>query len=229
MVTGAGRGIGRAIARKLSQQGASVLCLSRTSSELEETIAGAEGAHALAIDIAAEASGRHIVQRAMDGLGRIDMLIHSAGVFCAGTLDQLDFADFDRLFRINVRAPYALTQTALPVLKQAKGQIVFVNSTILRAANIAGRGTFAATQCALKALADSIRDEVNATGVRVLSVMPGTTATPRQEALFAAVGRDYHPERLLQPDDVAEVVCAALALPRTAEATDLFVRPMLAG
>jgi hypothetical protein len=60
----------------------------------------------------------------------------------------------------------------------------------------------------------------------VLSIMPGSTATPRQEQLFAAAGQPYRPELLLQPEDVAALACNALLLSRTAEATDLFIRPM---
>jgi NADP-dependent 3-hydroxy acid dehydrogenase YdfG len=84
----------------------------------------------------------------------------------------------------------------------------------------------AVAQAALKAFADSLRDEVNPYGVRVLSIVPGTTATPRQEQLHAAAGQPYRPELLLQPEDIAELACNALLLPRTAEATDLFIRPM---
>ena len=101
-----------------------------------------------------------------------------------------------------------------------------MNSSIIRAANTAGRGMHAVTQAALKAFADSLRGEVNTYGVRVLSIMPGSTATPRQEQLFAAAGQPYRPELLLQPEDVAALACNALLLSRTAEATDLFIRSM---
>ncbi len=102
---------------------------------------------------------------------------------------------------------------------------MFVNSSIIRATSTAGRGVHAAAQAALKAIADSLRDEVNTCGIRV-SVMPGRTATPREEQRCAAEGRPYRPELLLQPEDVALVACNALLLPRIAEMTDLFIRPM---
>ena len=76
-------------------------------------------------------------------------------------------------------------------------------------------------------MGDSLRDEVNEDGVRVLSVFPGRTATPRQERIHAGEGREYRPERLLQPADVASVVVCALELPRTAEVTDISLRPFL--
>ena len=76
-------------------------------------------------------------------------------------------------------------------------------------------------------MADSFRDEVNERGVRVLSVFVGRTASRMQAAVHEHEGRPYRPERLLQPDDVASMIVAALQLPRTAEVTDLHIRPML--
>jgi NADP-dependent 3-hydroxy acid dehydrogenase YdfG len=227
LVTGAGRGIGRAVAIALAAQGANVMCISRTQEELNETVALAgDRAMAMPCDISLEDACSRI-RAALEASGEgLDFLVHSAGIMKTGVIDQVDLEDLDALYRINVRSPYALTQAVLPMLKVARGEIVFINSSIIRAANIQGRSLFAATQAALKALADGIRDEVNADGVRVMSVMPGTTATPRQEALAASAGKTYQPERLLQAEDVAQSVTAALQLSRTAELTDLYVRPM---
>ena len=87
-------------------------------------------------------------------------------------------------------------------------------------------GAYASTKHALRAIADSLREEVNETGVRVLSVYLGRTASPMQAAIHAAEGKQYRPADLLQPSDVAAMILAALALPRTAEVTELSVRPM---
>ena len=83
------------------------------------------------------------------------------------------------------------------------------------------------TKHALKAIADSLRGEVNPDGVRVLSVYLGRTASEMQERIHQAEGRPYRPELLLQPQDVASVIVNALSLPRTAEVTDIHIRPML--
>jgi NADP-dependent 3-hydroxy acid dehydrogenase YdfG len=156
----------------------------------------------------------------------VDVLIHSAGTIAQGPLHSAAISDFDAQYRANVRAPYLLTQTFLSMLKVRPGQVVFINSTVgLRAR--ADVGQFAATQHALKAIADSLRDEVNGDGVRVLSVFPGRTATPRQEKLFRLEGRPYRPEILLQPEDVATVVINALTMPRTAEITEISLRPLV--
>jgi NADP-dependent 3-hydroxy acid dehydrogenase YdfG len=120
--------------------------------------------------------------------------------------------------------PFALTQALLPLLRMRQGQIVFVNSS----QGIQAKGTtglFAATQHALKAIADSLRQEVNADGVRVLSIYPGRTATPRMQALYEVEGRPYRPELLLQAEDIAQVVLDTLQLPRTAEITNIEIRP----
>src|ERR1700741_1963961 len=122
------------------------------------------------------------------------------------------------MYRSNVRGHYALTQALLDLLRKQKGQVVFINSSAgLRSPATVGQ--FSATQHAFRAMADSLRDEVNSDGVRVLSVYPGRTATPRMAALFANEGRPYRPELLMQPEDIAVMVSQALSLPRTAEVT----------
>jgi short-subunit dehydrogenase len=111
------------------------------------------------------------------------------------------------------------------MLQASQGQIVFMNSQAGLHAR-AHTGQYAATKYALKALADSLREEVNALGVRVLSVFPGSTASPMQAAVHAMKGMEYHPERLMQPEDTAAVVLQALSVPRSTEVTDIILRPL---
>src|SRR4029078_3063794 len=125
----------------------------------------------------------------------------------------------------NVTGPYALLRTLLPSLVESKGQIVFVNSSQALGAGAEG-GQQGATKHALKAMADSLREEVNRHGVRVSSIYLGRTAGNRQREIFAMEGRVYKPERLIQPSDVADIVLHLLQLPRTAEVTDVTIRPM---
>ena len=125
---------------------------------------------------------------------------------------------------MNARAPYLLTQALLPRLVARQGQVVVLNSSIWGNAH-AGTAAYAGSKYALKAFTDALRAEVNPAGLRVLSVYPGRTATPMQAAVHRAEARRYDPEALLQPEDVAATILAALALPRTAELTDLHIRP----
>lgn len=226
IVTGASSGIGRAIALNLAVEGA-VLCLvGRNLQALEETKAIAQKSAPKVTTYAADLTNDDELRQLkfVQGLGQVDALVHSAGVFKMGKLENSAIADFDLQYRVNVRAPYLLTQALLPMLLASQGQIVFVNSSagLNARANV---GQYAASKFALKAIADSLREEVNAAGVRVLSIFPGRTASPMQAAIYQMEGRTYQSDNLLQPEDVAMTVVNALSLPRTAEVTDINIRP----
>jgi NADP-dependent 3-hydroxy acid dehydrogenase YdfG len=229
VVTGASAGIGRAVALELATAGASVWLLARRADVLGEVAAEARAAGGCAQPFPLDLGRDEDLARFHGELrargAELDILVHSAGMHALGPVAEAPVAELDAQYRANVRAPYSLTQLLLPMLRARQGQVVFVNSSVGLQAR-AQVGPFAATQHALRALADALRDEVNADGVRVLSVYPGRTATPRQAAIHAKEGKPYHPERLMQPEDVAAVVVHALTIKRTAEVTDISIRPM---
>ena len=229
VVTGASSGIGRAIAVALAGAGATVYAVARRRHELEATARQTNGAGRFEVyeaDLVVDAQIGPLADALRTGDGGVDVLVHSAGTISLGELETASVDDLDRQYAANIRAPYVLTQALLPALRASEGQIVFINSTAGLAAR-ANVAQYAATKHALKALADSVRDEVNAQGIRVTSVYPGRTATPLQAEVYATEGKPYSPERLMQPEDVASVVLNALVLPRGAELTDVMVRPML--
>jgi NADP-dependent 3-hydroxy acid dehydrogenase YdfG len=231
VVTGASSGIGKAIALALATQGAALCLVGRKLAPLE---AIAERARTMApqvrcyqADLTLDEDIRELTARLQQDFGYIDMLIHSAGVISLGQLEVAPVEDFDWQYRTNVRAPYALTQALLPMLRSRRGQIVFINSIAGLNAARANVGQYAAGKHALRAIADSLRDEVNADGMRVLSVFLGNTASPMQAAVHEMKGKTYHPENLIQPEDVAAVVINALSLLRRAEVTDITIRPLM--
>jgi NAD(P)-dependent dehydrogenase (short-subunit alcohol dehydrogenase family) len=126
---------------------------------------------------------------------------------------------------VNLRAPYQLTQALAPLLVRGQGDVVFINSSVTRGAR-SEVAHYGASKYALEGLAESLRDEFNPKGVRVLSVYPGRTASPLQERIHEMEGRPYRPELLMQPEDMAQTVLNAVTLPRTAEITEIRVRPM---
>jgi NADP-dependent 3-hydroxy acid dehydrogenase YdfG len=213
VVTGASSGIGRAIALALADEGMGLRLVGRDTDRLED------------VARMAKAKSRDVGWSAVDltRLNRVDeyaaqliaeqvgVLVHSAGLYVRGAHDVRAGEEYALAFAANVSGPMHLTRLLLPSLRQTQGQIVFIN----------------ATQHALRAMADSLRDEVNGDGVRVLTVYPGRTATPRQARIFEFEGRPYAPERLLQPEDIATMIIASLKLPTTAEVTNLTIRPML--
>lgn len=229
VVTGASSGIGKAIALALAEEGARVCFVGRKLNTLEEVAKlvreHAPQSRAFRADLTRDEDIAALAADLGRDGGRVDVLI-----LCGGEIHHAEHAgaairDFDVQYRTNVRGPYLLTQALLPLLRAGHGQVVFINSTSgLRARARAGQ--FAATQHAMKAIADSLRDEVNPNGIRVLSVFPGRTATPRTEELFRDERKAYRPDLLLQSDDVAAVVVHALKLPRTAEVTEINIRPL---
>lgn len=229
LLTGAGSGIGRAIALDLAAQGATVWLLGRVREKLEAVAEAARrttsDVRCIQIDMVCDQDIIDLVARVRQEIGYVDILVHCAGEIRLGPLELAVIADLDHQYRINVRAPYLLTQLLLPMLRSRRGQIVFMNSSAGQVAG-ANASQYAATKHALRAIADSLRQEVNADGIRVLSVYPGRTASPMQAAVHAAEGKPYHPDHLMQPEDVAALVVAALRLPRSAEVTDLHVRPL---
>ena len=161
-------------------------------------------------------------------LTELDVLVHAAGDYAEGTVAAGALADLDRAWRVNLRAPWVLTRALLPALVRREGWVVFVNSSVWGAAR-GGLGGYAASKYGLKAMADALRAEVNGEGVRVLSVFPGgRRAGCRRRSTGARAGRIGR-RLLMQPADVAQAVLGALALPRTAEMTDLYIRPARKG
>jgi NADP-dependent 3-hydroxy acid dehydrogenase YdfG len=230
LVTGASGGIGRAIALALAEKGADLCLVGRSAERLDMVAEQARKSGRSAVpcvtDLSRDEEISALVARVRGEVSRVEILVHCAGEIAVGEFAHAPVEDLDAQYRANVRAPYTLTQALLPLLAKARGDIVFVNSSVVQAAR-RNVSQFAATQHALKAIADHLREEVNADGVRVISVFPGRTATSRQAALYAREGRPYQPELLLQPEDVASVVVHALALPRTAEVTNVSIRPTL--
>lgn len=228
LVTGAGSGIGRAVAVALARSGARLYLVGRREAALEETASEILDANLKPADITTDAGIGRIAEEMASDPGRLDILVHSAAIYARGLVASEPAKGLDALLAANVRAPYALTQALLPLLAKSHGEIVFINSTVIWQ-SAPGLAQYAASKHALQAVANSLRAEVNGEGIRVLSVYVGRTATPMQAKVFADEGRRYAPERLLQPEDVAASIVAAISLPRTAEVTDLTIRPMMNG
>jgi NADP-dependent 3-hydroxy acid dehydrogenase YdfG len=229
VVTGSSGGIGGALATALAAEGALVLLCGRDRGKLDAVAARLRAASGRAepwpMDLTSDSDIEKLADHVKKTFGRLDILVHSAGAIDHGKLEAAPLEALDRQYAANVRGPLLLTQRMLPLLKKPRGQVVFINSSVGLMAR-PGTGHFSATQHAFKALADSLRDEVNADQVRVLSVYPGRTATPRIQALHKKEERPYQPELLLQPEDVASIVTAAVTLPWTAEVMNISIRPM---
>jgi NADP-dependent 3-hydroxy acid dehydrogenase YdfG len=230
VVTGASSGIGRAIALDLARCGAEVCLVARRRGALEDVrqeVANCGGqAHVYSADLTRDDEIGELCSAVQARFSHLDVLVLCAGVIFHATTEQSTLEQLDLQYRSNVRGHYEMLQALLPLLRRRKGQIVFVNSSMATRPSRGGAGQFVATQYALRAIADSLRDEVNADGIRVLSIYPGRTATARMPSLFEKEGRPYRPELLMQPEDVATMITHSLCMPRTAEVTDISMRSM---
>lgn len=234
VVTGASSGIGAAVAIRLCAGGATVIGVGRDKARLADvadTVAedGFGRFETAVLDLTDDVALASFTAETPARHPGLNTLVHSAGGYASGPLASASLDDLDAQYAANVRAPYALTQGLLPALRAprpggSRGDVIVVNSSQgVRAG--AGTGQFAATQHAMRAIADSLRQEVNDDGIRVCSIHLGRTATPRQRAIHARDGRDYRPDLLVQPADVAEVVAGILTLAAGAEITEIHLRP----
>src|ERR1700681_85271 len=215
LVTGASRGIGQAAARSLAQDGARVLVhYGRGREEAESLVSEIRGAggraEAVDADLAA-ADGAHVladkVRKLVDG--KLDILVANAGVSKSVPIEGLTVEDFDRLFAVNVRAPYFLVQQLLPVLGDGSN-VIFVSSIAAR--SVAGTiAAYAATKGAVATLVKHFAAALGPRGIRVNAVAPGVVDTDMSSFVRSDEGRDYTLgiqalQRLGHPDDVADVI-----------------------
>lgn len=223
LITGAGSGIGAALAQRLHDRGDELVLLARDAGRAREIAARFPGASTLVGDLGqpGRLSWALSKQQLPD---RIDTLVHAAGVVDLGRVGDLPSALWEQQLAVNLVAPAELTRLVLPLLRMSRGQVLFVNSGAGLRAH-AEWGAYGASKHGLKALADALRAEEAEHGVRVTSIFPGRTATPMQERVHQQEGAEYVPDRFIDPESVATTIVTALVLPRDAQITELSVRP----
>ncbi|WP_255952117.1 SDR family oxidoreductase [Streptomyces odontomachi] len=223
VITGAGAGIGAAVARRLLARGDDLVLLARDAGRAKELAGEFAGARTLVGDLA-EPDRLSWAFSHQSLPERVDSLLHIAGVVDLGPVGDLTTRTWRHQLEVNLIAPAELTRLFLPQLRVARGHVVFVNSGAGLSAS-AEWGAYAASKHGVKALADALRQEEHAAGVRVTSVYPGRTATAMQEKVHRQEGKTYDAARWIDPDSVATTILTALDLPRDAHVTDLTVRP----
>ncbi|MEU6062370.1 SDR family oxidoreductase [Streptomyces sp. NPDC047097] len=223
MITGAGSGIGAAVARRLHERGDDLVLLARDAGRAKEFAERYPGARTLVGDLANpdRLSWAFSHQELPD---RVDSLLHIAGVVDLGEVGELTTKAWRSQLEVNLVAPAELTRLLLPQLRVSQGHVLFVNSGAGLNAH-AGWSAYAASKHGLKALADALRHEEHGNGVRVTSVYPGRTASPMQAKVHQQEGKEYDSSRWIDPESVATAVLTAIDLPRDAEINDLTVRP----
>jgi len=230
VITGASSGIGRALAIAWGARGASVLLAARDGRALDgvagEVRAAGGEAFAEPCDVTREEDRARLVDRARAEMHGVDVLVNNAGRGCYGEVKDLDLAEVEALFALNVFAPLRLTQLALPLLAAGAGTVVMVSS-IAGVVAAPKMGAYAATKFALEALSASLRAEVAGAEVRVLVVRPGPVDTPFRANAFvrnAEAGVRPRGARAQTPEQIAERTIRAVEARRAVIETSAFVR-----
>jgi 3-oxoacyl-[acyl-carrier protein] reductase len=215
VVTGAGRGIGHAIAVRLAKEGARVASVSRTEANAHKTAeeingARAEAAKAYAVDVADHAAVQKIGAQILEDFGRVDILVNNAGVTRDGLSMRMSLEDWDTVLNTNLKGAFNFTQALMrPMIKQRSGRIINITSVIGLIGN-AGQANYAASKAGLIGLTKSLARELASRGITVNAIAPGLIETDMTGGLSDEVRQSILQKvplgKLGQPDDIASAV-----------------------
>jgi len=213
IVTGSGQGIGRAVAVAFAREGAKVVIATRTAAHGEETLRliQAEGGNAVLrqVDIADHDATRAMVNEAAAAAGRLDIMVHNAAAFGRSSIEEMDQATLDRLFNVNVKACFTLTQASLPHMrKQGAGRIIITSSVTGPKVSMPGSGAYAVSKAAVTGFIHTAAIELAPENITVNAIEPGYIDTPGLAGLKARFGAEriahFIPaKRLGLPEEIA--------------------------
>lgn len=215
LITGAGKGIGKALALTLAQEGVSVALLARTTADLEKvaeevTAFGVE-AFVVQADVASLDSVNVAAEKVLNAFGTIDILINNAGIGRFGNFMDLEAASWEEVIQVNLMGAYYVTRAFLPQMIERKiGDIINISSTAGLNGN-AMTSAYSASKFGLIGMTDSLMKEVRKHNIRVNCLTPSTVATDMALDLNLT---DGNPEKVMQPEDIAELLVSQLKLNR---------------
>lgn len=225
VVTGAGKGIGKAIALSLASEGCNLVLAARTQSDIDAVVSEIQsmGRKALAVrtDVSREDDARKLINAAVKEFGKIDILVNNAGIGYFAPVAGLKPSDFDAMWGTNMRGVFLCTQAALPyMMKQKEGDIINISSLAGRNAFKGGAG-YSATKWALIGFSRTLMLEVREHNIRVITICPGSVDTN-----FGGSSEETkNISTIPRADDIAQVVVDALKMPRNVMVSEIDVRP----
>ena len=225
VVTGAGRGIGKAIALTLASHGATVVLVSRTLGELEQVQKeiSSKGGTAAVIrsDITRDQEVSELFAAVKRQFGRLDTLVNNAGMGKFQNIRNLKVEEFDAMWSLNVRALFLCTQHALGFMESQKNGLIVNISSLAGKNAFVGGGGYAATKWALMGFSKCLMLEERQYNIRVITVCPGSVETTFSDHESEAARAD----KILSPQDVADTVLSAILMPPRAMVSEIDIRP----
>ncbi len=225
-VTGASRGIGAAIARAFAAIGAHVVLSGRNIRYLQRntqriTRAG-QKASFVKCDVTSEASVRRAYKSIVKQYHVVDVLVNNAGVTCFRPFEKTAVRDFDAVLATNLRGTFLCTKSVLPAMVKRRAGVIINIVSVAAITTFENSSAYAAAKAGMLAMSRGLRSEVRKKGVRVMDILPGAVET---EMWDNAVRKKYH-EKMLQPEDVADVVVSAFRQPQRVLAEEIVIRPL---
>ncbi len=223
IVTGAGRGIGHAIAVRLANEGARVACVSRSEANAQRTsdeinAARADAAKAYAVDVSDHAAVQQTASRILEDFGRADILVNNAGVTRDGLSMRMSIEDWDKVIDTNLKGAFSFTQSVMRgMIKQRSGRIINISSIAGLTGN-AGQANYAASKAGLIGLTKTLARELASRGITVNAVAPGFIVTDMTEVLSDQIKEAILPKIPLAKFGQSEDIAAAVAFLASAEA-----------
>lgn len=210
LVTGGGRGIGRAIALHFAREGAHVALLARTEAELSAAAADVEQAGGRAwtcpMDQGDPDSIEEAVPQALQHFGgELDVLVNNAGVFDVAPIDAVDPSMWRKLMAVNLTGPFLVTSRCLPALRRSARAHIFNIASTAALQGFAGSSLYCASKAGLMGFGNGLREDLRGDGIRVSTVYPGATDT----AIFDGVPGEWDRSTMNRPEDVAQVLWRA--------------------
>ncbi|MDQ2792798.1 MAG: SDR family oxidoreductase [Bacteroidota bacterium] len=222
IISGASRGIGKAIALLLALQGATIVAVARSEQELSDLTHKTRGLSIVA-DIADEADARQVVAETLRHYGRLDILICNAGVGSFAELEQFTGEEWDRIFDTNVKGTFLLCKAAVPHFKaQKRGHIVGITSDVAKRTFAHGT-VYGASKFAQDAVLASLRKEVRPYGIKVSTIYPGLVDTYFNDTTPGSLEAE---KTHLRPSDVAQAVRYVLEAPAHVVIDELMLHPL---
>ncbi len=213
-VTGAGRGIGKAVAIALANEGVNIGLLARTESALKEVVSEVEGlgvkAAYAAVDISSQEEVEQSIKKITGELGTADILINNAGIGKFETLLEMDPQEWKRIIDVNLMGPYYVTKAVLPQLIEKNGGDIINISSTNGLSGAATSSAYSASKFGVIGLTESLAQEVRRNNIRVTALTPSTVAT--ELAVKTNLIAENNDEKYMQPEDIAEFIVAQLKL-----------------
>ncbi|WP_149206407.1 3-ketoacyl-ACP reductase [Flavobacterium johnsoniae] len=214
-ITGAGKGIGKAVAIALAKEGVNVILVSRTQADVDQLAAETNklGVKSLALsaDVSDINSINSAVEKALTEFKHIDILINSAGIASFGKFLELEPAEFEKIIQVNLMGTYYTTRAIIPnMIERQTGDIINISSTAGLNGN-ALTSAYSASKFAVLGLTDSLMQEMRKHNIRVTALTPSTVATDMAKDLKLT---DGNPEKVMQSEDMADLIIAQLKLNR---------------